>query len=132
MNKVLTMVNKFLFKVMDGNGSSSSSTTDGSIDWKTWSGGKFEFVGKILDVVKPVLYALMAVIGAAGAIYAVVLGVRLAKAEDASKREEEKKHLITVLIAVAVTVALMLFFTVMLDKILVAFLKPSDNEWTDD
>ena len=49
-------------------------------------------------------------------------GYALAKAEDTSKRDEAKKHLITVLIAVAVTIALVLFFTQLLPLIINAFL----------
>ena len=87
--------------------------------------GKYEWLNQLFDVLNPILYAIMAVVGAAGAIYAIILGVNLAKAEDTSKRDEAKKHLITVLIAVAVTIALVLFFTQLLPLIINSFL-PSD------
>ena len=64
----------------------------------------------------------MGLVGAAGAIYAIYLGIQLAKADDQSKRDEAKKHLITVLIAVAVTVVLVLFFNLLLPEIIKAFL----------
>lgn len=92
--------------------------------------GKFQFKGdavrhswlnylwKYLD---PVLWAIMAIVAAAGAVYAIVLGVNLAKADDQSKREEAKKRLITVLIAVGVTIAFVLFFNLLVPYIIQAF-----------
>ena len=83
-----------------------------------FNGTKFSWINDMLSVLDPILYAIMAVVGAAGAIYAIVLGVNLARAEDQSKRDEAKKRLITTLIAVAITVALVLFFTLLLPVIL--------------
>ena len=83
---------------------------------------EYAWVQQLLDVLNPLLYTIMAIVGAAGAIYAIILGVNLAKAEDTSKRDEAKKHLITVLIAVGVTVALVLFFTQLMPEIIGAFL----------
>lgn len=83
---------------------------------------KLYILNEIWFYLAPVLYAIMAIVGAAGAIYAIVLGVNLAKAEDQSKRDEAKKRLITVLIAVAVTIALALFFSDLLPLILNNFL----------
>lgn len=74
------------------------------------TGSDLEWVANIYDYLGPILYAIMAVVGAAGVIYSVVLGVQLAKAEDQSKRDEAKKRLITTVIAVAVTVVLIIFF----------------------
>ena len=82
----------------------------------------YTWLNTLFSVLNPVLYAIMAVVGAAGAIYAIILGVNLAKAEDTSKRDEAKKHLITVLIAVAVTIALVVFFTQLMPMIIKAFL----------
>lgn len=86
-------------------------------------GEQYAWMDNLFDVLNPVLYAIMAVVGAAGAIYAIVLGVNLARAEDQSKRDEAKKRLITTLIAVAVTIALVLFFTQLLPLIIAAFIK---------
>ena len=93
------------------------------------SGSGYDFTGKyawletLFTYLNPVLYAIMAVVGAAGAIYAIVLGVNLARAEDQSKRDEAKKRLVTTLIAVAITIALVLFFTQLLPYILQLTLK---------
>ena len=83
-------------------------------------GSDFEWVANLFDYLSPILYAIMAVVGAAGAVYAIVLGVNLARAEDQSKRDEAKKRLITTLIAIAITVALVIFFNELFPLILKA------------
>ena len=92
---------------------------------KLGSNGEYKWLQTLFDVLNPVLYAIMAVVGAAGAIYAIVLGVNLARAEDQSKRDEAKKRLVTTLIAVGVTIALVLFFTQLMPLIIEAFLPKS-------
>ena len=91
----------------------------------TFKDTKFEWVANLFGYLGPILYAIMAVVGAAGAVYAIVLGVNLAKADDQSKRDEAKKRLITTLIAIAITVALVIFFNELFPMILNA-IKP-DN-----
>ena len=81
----------------------------------------FEWINQIYTYLEPTLWAIMAIVGAAGAIYAIVLGVNLARAEDQSKRDEAKKRLITTLIAVGVTIALVIFFNTLLPYIIAAF-----------
>ena len=87
----------------------------------TFKDSHFDWLNQIYVYLPPVLWAIMAIVGAAGAIYAIVLGVNLAKAEDTSKRDEAKKRLIYVLIAVAVTIALVLFFNLLFPYIIAAF-----------
>lgn len=95
-------------------------------DWQGVFGGTdFAWVAELFKYLSPILYAIMAVVAAAGAVYAIVLGVNLARAEDQSKRDEAKKRLITVLIAIAITVALVIFFNELFPMILNAF-KPDD------
>ncbi len=87
-----------------------------------WSGytwlAEYAWLKSLFSVLEPLLYAIMAVASAAGAIYAVILGINLARAEDQSKRDEAKKRIITTVIAVAVTIALVLFFNLLLPEIL--------------
>ena len=71
-------------------------------------------------IVELVLWIVLAVVGVAGIIYSIWLGIKLARAEDQSKRDEAKKHLITVVIAIAVTVVLVVFFNTILPLILSA------------
>ena len=95
-----------------------------------WTDSKYTWLASLYSVLTPLLYSIMAVVAAAGSIYAIILGVNLAKAEDTSKRDEAKKHLITVLVAVAVTIGLVLFFNEILPLILEAFMSGAYNPST--
>lgn len=88
---------------------------------------QLSWVGELFKYLYPVLYAILAVVGAAGVIYSVVLGVQLAKAEDQGKRDEAKKRLVTTIIAVAVTLVLILFFNELLPLIIKAFMPTIDT-----
>ena len=80
-----------------------------------------EALTKAFDIISLVLWIILGIVGAVGAIYAIMLGIQLARAEDQGKRDDAKKHLVTVLIAVAVTLLLIIFFTTLLPAILSAF-----------
>ena len=82
---------------------------------------EYAVLGKVFSILSIVLWVVLGIVGAVGSIYAIYLGVRLARAEDQSKRDEAKKHLITVAIAVGVTVVLILFFNTFLPMLLDAF-----------
>ena len=48
-------------------------------DWsQVGNGTEYLWLGDLFNVLNPILYAIMAVVGAAGAIYAIILGVNLA------------------------------------------------------
>ena len=93
-------------------------------DWVSYA-TKFEWIGRVFQPISIILYVMLGLVGAAGAIYAIYLGIQLARAEDQSKRDDAKKHLITVLIALAVTVVLILFFNEIMPLIVEAFLLPA-------
>lgn len=78
-------------------------------------------------IIETVLWVVMAIVGALGAIYAIYLGVQLARAEDQGKRDDAKKHLITVCIAIGVTIALIVIFNVAVPEIARAFIKKPDT-----
>lgn len=90
--------------------------------WTDLAGGykELSWVGNLFQYLYPILYAILAVVGAAGVIYSIVLGINLAKAEDQSKRDEAKKRLVTTIIAVAVTLVLIIFFNELLPLIIKA------------
>ena len=124
MQKFLNTILKFLLDTTgwyyDANGNKVGAGNDPT-QANFWP-QNYERLANLFKILNPILYAVMAVVGAAGAIYAIILGVNLAKAEDTSKRDDAKKHLITVLIAVAVTIALVLFFTTLMPMIIQAFM----------
>ncbi len=51
---------------------------------------------------------MLILVATAGTIYAVVLGVNMARAETADKREEAKKRIINAIMALVITIALIL------------------------
>lgn len=79
------------------------------------------WLGETFNAISIVMYIIMGLVGAAGAIYAIYLGVQLARAEEQGQRDDKKKHLITVVIAIAVTIVFVLFFNILLPMILSAF-----------
>lgn len=94
---------------------------------KTYNGISYDWMANVFGTISLILYVIMGVVGAAGAVYAVWLGIQLARADEQGKRDEAKKHLITVLVAIAVTVVLIVFFNEILPLIVNAFFQPIDQ-----
>ncbi len=69
---------------------------------------KFRFMKTICDALNSLLWPILIVVATVGSIYAIFLGINMAKAEDSGKRDEARKHLINVIIAMAVTIVLIL------------------------
>lgn len=84
------------------------------------NGGIYTVLNDVFNILSIVLWVVLGLVGAIGAIYAIYLGVKLARADEQGKRDEAKKHLITVAIAVGVTIVLILFFNTFLPMILSA------------
>ena len=93
----------------------------------SWEAHHLGWLVDLFTVLYPLLYAVMAVTAAAGAVYAIVLGINLARADDQSKRDEAKKRLITTVIAVAVTILLVVFFNELLPLIIQQFVGTPDS-----
>ena len=66
----------------------------------------FGWLDSLVSVLESIIGPILIVIGAVGMIYAIYLGVMLAKAENAEKREEAKKRIINVIVAIVITAAL--------------------------
>ncbi len=73
-----------------------------------FDGTNYAWLDPILKVLDEIIWPILIVIASVGTIYAIYLGVLLAKAENADKREEAKKRVINVVIAIVVTVVLVL------------------------
>ena len=67
---------------------------------------KFPWLKDVVAALQGIVAPILIVLGAVGVIYAIYLGVMLAKAENAEKREEAKKRIINVIVAIAITAAL--------------------------
>lgn len=61
----------------------------------------------IVEVLNMMVVPLLILVGTAGSIYAIILGVKYARAESADAREEEKKRLINAVIGLIAMLALM-------------------------
>ena len=66
----------------------------------------------ILKVLDSLLLPVIIVLGTAGMIYGIVLGVQFAKAETADKREEAKKRMINAIIGIVIMLILLILMKV--------------------
>ena len=106
MNMMLVSVANRVMSLGAGNMLSGSNVQDQK--WFT------ELIKAIQSWVTP----LLVLAAAAGSIWAIVLGIKMAQADDKSKRDEAKANLINVIIALVAVIALILIFTIVGDAIL--------------
>ena len=90
-----------------------------------WS--SYQAAENLIGIIETVLWIIIGVVGLAAVVYAIYLGFQLARASEQGKRDEAKKHLITVVIAIVVTLVLVIFFLYLLPGILSAFHTTSGN-----
>lgn len=62
----------------------------------------------IIKILDAMLWPILILVGTAGSIYAIILGVNFSKAESADKREEAKKRMINAIIGLVVTMVLLI------------------------
>lgn len=79
----------------------ASLLADGDAVDKKWG-----WVTDVTTFLNQALVYILILVATAGTIYAVILGVKMARAEDATAREEGKKKIINFVIALAATVLL--------------------------
>jgi hypothetical protein len=87
----------------------------------------FAWMKDLLNVMNMVSLIVMIAVGAAGTLYSIVLGVNLARAEDAEKREAAKKRLIWAIVGLGSIVVLALLIFLLLPTIIEQVLKGADN-----
>lgn len=80
--------------------------------------GKFNWVYSITNAISDILWPILIVVAAAGTIYAIVLGVNMARADSTEKREEAKKRVINVLVGMIIIVAIILLLQLFVNTIL--------------
>jgi cell division protein FtsW (lipid II flippase) len=73
-------------------------------------------VQPILNILDALLVPLLIIVGTAGSIYAIVLGVNYSKAETADKREEAKKRMINAIIGLVLMVLLLIILQLFVDN----------------
>ncbi len=87
--------------------------------------GNYAWLNEVYEILPSILYAILAVVGGAGSVYAIVLGVNLAKSENEEKRKGALFRLRNTLIGVACLLVLVLFINLALP----AILKKIPNAW---
>lgn len=110
-----------LLGIVDGVLASSWAQFFTNLNLGNYDQGGTAVLSSVFNILSIVLWVILGIVGAVGAIYAIWLGIKLAKADEQGARDEAKKHLITVAIAVGVTIVLILFFNTFLPMILSAF-----------
>jgi len=80
-------------------------------------------VAPVVDLLESLLGPLLAVVGALGALYCVLLGVKFAKAEEPQEREKAKSHLKNAVIG------FVLIFVLLLG---LKLLTPVMTDWVSD
>ncbi len=68
------------------------------------------FLDPIYSALQSILIPVLIVAGTVGSIYAVVLGINMARADSAEKREEAKKRVINVVLALVIVIVLIIIF----------------------
>ena len=82
---------------------------------------QWRWLSQLLTAMSTVLWVLLILVGAAGSIYAIYVGVKMARADSQEQRDENKKRLINIIISIVVVIVLILFFNTFLPMILDAF-----------
>lgn len=85
----------------------ATETTGAATDGGT--GTNFDTITKpIVELINSLLSPILAIVGAVGTLYCVVLGVKYAKAEEPQDREKAKGHLKSAIIGFVLIFVLML------------------------
>lgn len=80
--------------------------------------GNLAWLEEVYSTLPSILYAILAVVGGAGAVYSIILGVNLAKSENEEKRKYALIRLRNTLVGVGVLLVLVLFINLALPPIL--------------
>lgn len=82
--------------------------------------GFSKIVEPIIALLDEILWPLIAIVGAVGALYCVVLGIKFAKAEEPQDREKAKSHLKNALIG---------FILIFVLMVVLKLLMPAMSTW---
>jgi hypothetical protein len=83
---------------------------------------QYGWVQTLIGAIQTVLVPILSVVAAAGIIWAVVVGINMARADSQDKRDEAKKRLVGLAVGLASMVVLIVFFMTFFDDIVFAFL----------
>ncbi len=83
--------------------------------------GSLSWLNELYNTLPLILYTIIAVVGGAGAVYAIILGINLAKSESDDARKTAQNRIKNTIIGIVVLLALVLFITLIIPEILHAF-----------
>ncbi len=86
--------------------------------------GGYAWLNDVYEYLPIILYIILALVGGAGTVYAIILGINLAKADSEDKRKQAANRLKNTIVGVAVLLVLVLFINLLLPLILKAALPP--------
>ena len=78
---------------------------------------EYVWVDTLCNALSNFLVPLLIIVATAGMIYAVVLGVNLARADSSDKQQEAKKRLIYAVVGLAVILVLILLLNLFIDNV---------------
>ena len=78
-----------------------------------WQEGIDQVQGTLETIFRYIISPVIAVVAALGAVYAIFIGVKMARADNAEQRDEMKKKLIWIVIGVVVMIALIILFNLL-------------------
>ncbi|MFQ6773141.1 MAG: hypothetical protein ACLRFG_01535 [Clostridia bacterium] len=109
MSTILRLDDQFS-QVEGSGGGGGTTTTTTTANPKDIANQKW-FV-ELIDAIQKWVTPLLILACAAGAVWAIILGVKMAQADDKGKRDEAKANLVNVIIALVAVIALILIFTI--------------------
>ncbi len=77
----------------------------------------------VIELINNLLPAVLGIVGAAGTVFCVVLGVKFAKAEEPQDREKAKQHLKNAIIGFVLIFVLILALNILTPRLI---------EWTNE
>ena len=93
------------------------------LKWQDIKGDKkWGWVYEVVNAVYTILVPVLSVVAAAGIVWAIVLGIQMARADSTEKREEAKKRLIGLIVGIAIMVVLIIFFVTLFPMIMESLL----------
>ncbi len=80
--------------------------------------GDLAWLQDVYEILPPILYTILAVIGGVGSVYAIILGVNLAKSDDESKRKAAASRMKNTIIGVGILLVLVLLINIGIPELL--------------
>ena len=76
--------------------------------------GGYDWLNNVYKTLPPILWTILAAVGGAGVVYAIILGINLAKSESDDKRKTASTRLKNTIIGLAVLISLILVVNILI------------------